>query len=319
MTQLEHSPVSVNGSNTTQLEHSPVSVNGNNTTQLEHSPPMHSPVNVNGSDTTQLEHSPVSVNGNNTTQLELSPVIVNGNNATQIEHSPVSVNGNNMTQLEYSPVSVNGSDTTQLEHSPVSVNGSDTTQLEHSPVIQTYDSYSTPNIIAKGTASLMQKSVDFALYHFTVAKSPRSDMLEGGVWGESCIGVAHHGKSQLAAGSLLRILSYEPRNWYHEVTGDIICPNVVQGIDHLRDPRLNKGLAFTLEERQQLGIHGLMPPRFKTQEEQLELCRISVERYQEDLNNGRMVLDVTLLLDWPANDREIKVRILVRSIEGGFP
>lgn len=27
---------------------------------------------------------------------------------------------------------------------------------------------------------------------------------------------------------------------YHEVTGDIICPSMVQGIDHLRDPRLNK-------------------------------------------------------------------------------
>lgn len=27
---------------------------------------------------------------------------------------------------------------------------------------------------------------------------------------------------------------------YHEVTGNIICPNMVRGIDHLRDPRLNK-------------------------------------------------------------------------------
>ncbi|ENN74729.1 hypothetical protein YQE_08696, partial [Dendroctonus ponderosae] len=44
------------------------------------------------------------------------------------------------------------------------------------------------------------------------------------------------------------------------------------------------GLAFTLEERQALGIHGLQPARFKSQEEQLELCRISIERYQEDLN-----------------------------------
>lgn len=45
-----------------------------------------------------------------------------------------------------------------------------------------------------------------------------------------------------------------------------------------------KGLAFTLEERQALGIHGLQPARFKTQEEQLEICRISLERYQDDLN-----------------------------------
>lgn len=27
---------------------------------------------------------------------------------------------------------------------------------------------------------------------------------------------------------------------YHEVTGDIVCPSMIQGIDHLRDPRLNK-------------------------------------------------------------------------------
>lgn len=27
---------------------------------------------------------------------------------------------------------------------------------------------------------------------------------------------------------------------YHEVTGDILCPSMIRGIDHLRDPRLNK-------------------------------------------------------------------------------
>ncbi|KAK8378630.1 hypothetical protein O3P69_009374 [Scylla paramamosain] len=71
---------------------------------------------------------------------------------------------------------------------------------------------------------------------------------------------------------------------YHEHTGDNICPNMVRGIDYLRDPRLNKGMAFTLEERQVLGLHGLIPPRFKTQEEQVDLCRKNVERYQEPLN-----------------------------------
>lgn len=57
----------------------------------------------------------------------------------------------------------------------------------------------------------------------------------------------------------------------------LIASNIL-GIDHLRDPRLNKGLAFSLQERQTLGIHGLQPARIKSQEEQLELCKISIMR-----------------------------------------
>lgn len=47
---------------------------------------------------------------------------------------------------------------------------------------------------------------------------------------------------------------------------------------------LFQGLAFTLEERQALGIHGLLAGKFKTQEEQLEICRMSVDRYEDNLN-----------------------------------
>ena len=67
---------------------------------------------------------------------------------------------------------------------------------------------------------------------------------------------------------------------------------MVMGIDHLRDPRLNKGLAFTLQERQVLGIHGLQPARYKSQEEQLELCKMSIMRYQEDLNKYLYLVDL---------------------------
>lgn len=62
-----------------------------------------------------------------------------------------------------------------------------------------------------------------------------------------------------------------------------------------------KGLAFTLEERQALGIHGLQPARFKTQEEQLEICRISLERYQDDLNKYLYLVELQVTINYLCN------------------
>ncbi|XP_017101166.1 NADP-dependent malic enzyme isoform X1 [Drosophila bipectinata] len=100
---------------------------------------------------------------------------------------------------------------------------------------------------------------------------------------------------------------------YQEVSGDIITPGQVRGIDHIRDPRLNKGLAFTLEERQTLGIHGLQPARFKTQEEQLQLCKIAVNRYTEPLNKYLYLSDL-----YDRNER-LFFRFLSENIEDLMP
>ncbi len=43
---------------------------------------------------------------------------------------------------------------------------------------------------------------------------------------------------------------------------------VPRGVHILHDPRLNKGTAFTDEEREVLGLRGLLPPRVFTLEEQ---------------------------------------------------
>ncbi|XP_011495653.1 PREDICTED: NADP-dependent malic enzyme isoform X2 [Ceratosolen solmsi marchali] len=45
-----------------------------------------------------------------------------------------------------------------------------------------------------------------------------------------------------------------------------------------------RGLAFTIEERMSLGIHGLLPAVVRTQEEQLKLCKLNLERYPDDLS-----------------------------------
>ncbi|CAL1676871.1 unnamed protein product [Lasius platythorax] len=67
-------------------------------------------------------------------------------------------------------------------------------------------------------------------------------------------------------------------------SGDSFCAGLLRGLDHIRDPQLNKGMAFTIEERQMLGVHGLLPAAVKTQDEQLELCRLNLERYTDDLS-----------------------------------
>jgi hypothetical protein len=59
-----------------------------------------------------------------------------------------------------------------------------------------------------------------------------------------------------------------------------------------------------------LGIHGLQPARFKTQEEQLELCKMSIQRYQEDLNKYLYLVDLqvsSILVRFVANVHVLSV------------
>jgi malate dehydrogenase (oxaloacetate-decarboxylating)(NADP+) len=55
------------------------------------------------------------------------------------------------------------------------------------------------------------------------------------------------------------------------------------GISLLHDPSLNKGTAFTEEERDALGLRGLLPPRVHTQEEQVQRVLENVRGKSTDL------------------------------------
>ncbi|XP_039290602.1 NADP-dependent malic enzyme isoform X1 [Nilaparvata lugens] len=105
----------------------------------------------------------------------------------------------------------------------------------------------------------------------------RSALGEGAVDREQSASAKHN--SSIMASDRLGQRTFE-----EAANSSTVANSMIRGIDHMRDPRLNKGMAFTLEERQALGIHGLIPPRFKTQEEQLNLCQKSIDRYTEDLN-----------------------------------
>jgi len=74
--------------------------------------------------------------------------------------------------------------------------------------------------------------------------------------------------------------------------GTDVVPSMVNGMDYLRDPKLFKGMAFSLEERQTLGIHGLLPPRIKTLDEQAENCMRNLRRFQDPLNQYMYMVDL---------------------------
>ena len=71
-----------------------------------------------------------------------------------------------------------------------------------------------------------------------------------------------------------------------------MVPGQVSGMDYIRDPQLFKGMAFTLEERQTLGIHGLLPPRIKSQEEMAEHSMRNLRRFEDPLNKYMYMADL---------------------------
>ncbi|KAH8864822.1 NADP-dependent malic enzyme [Schistosoma japonicum] len=55
------------------------------------------------------------------------------------------------------------------------------------------------------------------------------------------------------------------------------------GIDVVRDPRTNRGTAFTVNERQLLGIHGLLPPSVLTLEQQVSKMLANLKNMNDNL------------------------------------
>ena len=74
--------------------------------------------------------------------------------------------------------------------------------------------------------------------------------------------------------------------------GTDVVPSLVSGLDYLRDPKLFKGMGFSLEERQTLGIHGLLPPRIKTLDEQADNCMRNLRRFEDPLNQYMYMVDL---------------------------
>ena len=66
-------------------------------------------------------------------------------------------------------------------------------------------------------------------------------------------------------------------------TDDSCADHMPRGLELLHDPGLNKGTAFTAAERDALGLHGLLPPRISTQQQQVEHVMYNVRRKPNNL------------------------------------
>lgn len=86
-----------------------------------------------------------------------------------------------------------------------------------------------------------------------------------------------------------------------------------RGYDISRDPHLNKGMAFSLEERLQLGIHGLLPPCFLSQDVQVLRVLRNYERQKCDLDR------YILLMGLQDRNEKLFYKVLTSDIERFMP
>ncbi|MBW2268065.1 MAG: NAD-dependent malic enzyme [Deltaproteobacteria bacterium] len=86
-----------------------------------------------------------------------------------------------------------------------------------------------------------------------------------------------------------------------------------RGIWLLKNPATNKGLAFTSEERSQLGLHGLLPHTTQTIEQQAELALAHVREKSDDLEK---YIDLESLL---YRNEVLFYRVLVENLQELMP
>jgi len=86
-----------------------------------------------------------------------------------------------------------------------------------------------------------------------------------------------------------------------------------RGMALLHDPALNKGTAFTEEERDALGLRGLLPPRVNTQAQQLARVSANLRRKENDLEK------YIFLIGLQDRNETLFYRLLVDHVEEMVP
>lgn len=85
------------------------------------------------------------------------------------------------------------------------------------------------------------------------------------------------------------------------------------GINLLHDPNLNKGTAFTEEERKLLGLKGLLPPHVSTMDEQVERVMAGLRSKPNDLEKH------IFLISLQERNRTLFYRVVIDNLEEIMP
>ncbi|XP_041351782.1 NADP-dependent malic enzyme-like [Gigantopelta aegis] len=87
----------------------------------------------------------------------------------------------------------------------------------------------------------------------------------------------------------------------------------VRGIELMRNPTSNKGMAFSLKERLLLGIHGLLPPVFLDQSDQVAIIMENFYRWQNDLDR------YIYLMSLQDRNEKLFYRVVTEHVETMMP
>ena len=95
----------------------------------------------------------------------------------------------------------------------------------------------------------------------------------------------------------------------------------LSGFDLLLNPRLNKGTAFTEEERDAFGLHGLLPPHVGSLEDQRERRKFSLDNRTSAFSKYRLMRDLqdnneTLFYSFIAHNIEELLPIVYTPVVG---
>ena len=82
-----------------------------------------------------------------------------------------------------------------------------------------------------------------------------------------------------------------------------------RGVELLHDPSLNKGTAFTAAERDALGLHGLLPPRISSQQQQVQHVINNVRRKPDNLER------YLYLIGLQDRNERLFYKVLVENLE----